>query len=198
MTQNKLRLIVGLGNPGTSYKMTRHNAGFMVIEELSKAFNISLNQRKFDTLFGRGIIRGIAVILAKPIAYMNRSGPPVQKLAQYFKIPSGDLLVIHDDIDLAFGRLKIKDKGGHGGHNGLKSIIETFGDNCFPRLRIGIGRSNFEDSVVDHVLSKFNSAETKILDQILAQAHNAVVEILTNGTSEAMNFFNDRRIIISR
>ena len=198
MIQNKLRLIVGLGNPDISYKMTRHNTGFMVIDELSEAFNIVLNQKKFDALFGRGIIRGINVIIAKPMAYMNRSGPPVQKLAQYFKIPCSDLLIIHDDIDLAFGRLKIKDKGGHGGHKGLKSIIEAFGDNCFPRLRLGIGRSDFESSVSDHVLSRFNFAEAKNLVEIIAQAHDAVVKILTNSTSEAMNVFNDRRIIISR
>jgi len=105
-------MVVGLGNPGEDYRQTRHNAGFLVTDALAGHYKIDVNRSKFDTLYGRGVVNGVAVILLKPMAFMNRSGPPVQKIAHYFKILLQDILVVHDDIDLAFGRLKIKQKGG--------------------------------------------------------------------------------------
>jgi PTH1 family peptidyl-tRNA hydrolase len=126
------------------------------------------------------------------MAFMNRSGPPVQKLAAYFKIPSEDLVVIHDDIDLAFGRLKIKEKGGHGGHKGLKSIINAVGEDEFVRLRIGVGRSDSERGVTNHVLGPFSDEEAGVLDTILSQARDAVVTILTAGSKVGMNRFNTK------
>ena len=131
-------------------------------------------------------------MLAHPTAFMNRSGPPVQKLAAYFKIPSRDMMVIHDDIDLAFGRLQIKEKGGHGGHKGLKSIINATGEDEFVRLRVGVGRSGTERSVTDHVLGPFSDEEAKVLDAILNRAREAVVMILTEGSKVAMNRFNTK------
>jgi len=127
MPSKKIRLIVGLGNPGDTYHETRHNAGFLVLDKVAETFSIAWDKRKFDVVMGRGMIGTREVILAKPQAYMNRSGPPVLKLANYFKISCEEMLIVHDDIDLTFGRIKIKENGGHGGHNGLRSLIDAFG-----------------------------------------------------------------------
>jgi PTH1 family peptidyl-tRNA hydrolase len=195
MPQKNVHLVVGLGNPGEAYEDTRHNAGFLVLDKVSDTFSIELDKRKFDIEFGRGSIKGHEVILAKPQAYMNRSGPPVFRLANYFKLLGKDMLVVHDDIDLTFGRIKIKEKGGHAGHNGLRSIIDAFGADDFARLRIGIGRSE-AFSVTGHVLGRFNSAELKVLEQIMSKARDAVVTILDKGIKECMNTFNNRKVII--
>jgi PTH1 family peptidyl-tRNA hydrolase len=189
-----MRLIVGLGNPGLQYENTRHNAGFLLVDKLAGEFGISVIKNKFDVLYGRGAIEGHKVMLAKPMAFMNRSGWPVQKLAAYFKINSKDLMVVHDDIDLAFGRLKIKEKGGHGGHKGLQSIMNAFGEDEFVRLRIGIGRSEEGGSVSDHVLGPFFADEAKQLDSVLTGARDAVVTILTEGSKVGMNRFNKKKL----
>jgi len=196
MPPNRLRLVVGLGNPGKTYEDTRHNAGFMVADKIARDYSISFNKTKFDAKFGRGFIEDIDVLLAKPMALMNRSGPSLQKLAQYFRIPGEDMLVIHDDIDLAFGRLKIKEKGGHGGHNGIRSIMDAFGGGEFVRLRIGVGRSAAGESVTDHVLGKFSADKSEKLSRIISGARNAVVEILCNGTRAGMNLFNGKDLTI--
>ena len=187
-----LRLIVGLGNPGASYAKTRHNAGFMVVDKLAMDFEFSFDKRKFETVYGRGVIEQSRAVVTKPMAFMNRSGAPLKKLADFFKITSEDMLVIHDDIDLAFGRLKIKEKGGHGGHNGIRSLIDAFGGGDFARLRIGIGRSEPESGVTGHVLGRFNTAETEQLDQIITRARDAVVTILCRGAKVGMNNFNQK------
>jgi PTH1 family peptidyl-tRNA hydrolase len=192
MMKSGISLVVGLGNPGAAYAQTRHNAGFMVADELAGKFDIGFDKRKFDTVFGRGHIEQEPVVLAKPMAFMNRSGPPVKMLADFFKISSEAVLVIHDDIDLAFGRLKIKEKGGHGGHNGIRSLIDAFGRDDFVRLRIGVGRSGFDISVSDHVLSKFTDQENELLAQLIAAARDAVVTILCKGTKAGMNQFNQK------
>jgi PTH1 family peptidyl-tRNA hydrolase len=164
----------------------------MVVDKLAGEFGIALNKNKFDVRYGRGTIKDHQVMLANPMAFMNRSGLPVQKLAAYFKIPSGDMLVIHDDIDLAFGRLQIKEKGGHGGHKGLKSIINAVGGDEFVRLRFGVGRSETGSSVSDYVLGPFYDDERKLLDTILTRARDAVVTILTEGSKIGMNRFNNK------
>ena len=192
MPQQRMRLIVGLGNPGPQYENTRHNAGFMLVDKLAGEFGIAVTKNKFDVLYGRGVIEDSEVMLAKPMAFMNLSGWPVQKLAAYFKINSRDLVVVHDDIDLAFGRLKIKEKGGHGGHKGLKSIINALGEGEFVRLRIGVGRSEAGGSVSDHVLGPFFGGESKQLDALFNRARDAVVTILTEGSKVGMNRFNTK------
>ena len=189
-----MRLVVGLGNPGARYENTRHNAGFMTADKISRDFNILFDKRKFDCDFGRGNIENVEVLLAKPMAYMNRSGPPIQKLAHFFRIQSKEMVVIHDDIDLVFGRLKIKEKGGHGGHRGLKSIIQTVGEDTFVRLRIGVGRSETGSNVSDHVLGPFYDDESTLLDGILNRARDAVVTILTEGPKGGMNRFNKKNV----
>jgi len=197
MPQKRIRLVVGLGNPGNTYKNTRHNVGFMVVDQIAEAFSIALVKQKFDTIFGRGSIDGVEVILAKPTAFMNISGPRVQKIAGYYRILSEDMLIVHDDIDLAFGRIKIKEKGGDGGHKGVRSIIDAFGGGGFTRLRIGVGRPEAGVSAADYVLGKFTIKEKKVLHRIITEARDAVVTILCKGAKEGMDRFNDKSIVIS-
>ncbi len=192
-----MKLIVGLGNPGRSYQDTRHNVGFMIADKIAGDFGISFSKKKFDTVYGRGLIEDNEILLVKPLAYMNRSGPPVQQLARYYRIQSKDMLVIHDDIDLAYGRLKIKEKGGHGGHNGIRSLIDAFGGGDFLRLRIGVGRSETGSDVTGHVLGKFPAQQIQFLDRIIKNARNAVVTILSHGTKVGMNLFNGKDLKIA-
>ncbi len=197
MPEKRVRLVVGLGNPGNDYANTRHNAGFLVVDEMAAAWAISIHQKKFNVELGRGRVNGIETILVKPQAYMNKSGLPVRQVGDYFKIPYQDMLVIHDDIDLEFGRLKIKEKGGHGGHNGVRSLIDALGEDAFVRLRVGVGRSGNEGNVVNHVLGTFNQQERALLEKVIKRARDAVETILCEGAKEGMNRFNDRRIHIS-
>jgi PTH1 family peptidyl-tRNA hydrolase len=131
------------------------------------------------------------------MAFMNRSGPPVQKLAHYYQIQCEDMLVIHDDIDLAYGRLKIKEKGGHGGHNGIRSLMDAFGGGDFVRLRIGVGRSEFGQSVTNHVLGRFSAQHAEFLNRIISAGRDAVVTVLCKGTKAGMNLFNRKDLAIT-
>jgi PTH1 family peptidyl-tRNA hydrolase len=194
MPSRQLFLVAGLGNPGAAYAQTRHNVGFMVADKIAAEYDIGFDKRKFDTTFGRGRVEQMPVVLVKPQAFMNRSGWPLKMLTDFLKIPSEAVLVVHDDIDLAFGRLKIKEKGGHGGHNGIRSLIDAFGTDIFVRLRIGVGRSGPDRSISDHVLGRFSEQEAKSLDAIITTARDAVVTILCNGTKKAMNQFNQKLI----
>lgn len=191
MTQKRLYLIVGLGNPGDKYADTRHNVGFLVVDGVAESYSIPINKTKFNVIFGRGFINdGREAILAKPMAFMNRSGPPILSLAKYFRVPCEDMLVIHDDIDLTFERLKITMKGGHGGHNGVRSLIDAFGGGDFSRLRLGVGHPEVPFDAADHVLGKFSIEEKKMLPQLITRARDAVVTIVCNGINEGMNKFN--------
>jgi len=194
MSDRTLHVVAGLGNPGDKYGGTRHNVGFFVVDALSSEYSIPLDRRKFDALYGRGSVKGEEVILIKPQSYMNRSGIPICRFMDYFEISHRNMLVIHDDIDLVYGRIKIKAKGGHGGHNGVRSIIDTLGDDNFTRLRVGIGRSENESNVTRYVLGRFRSDEKKLLEQIVARSRDAAVTILCEGTKEGMNRFNERTI----
>ncbi len=193
---NPSHLVVGLGNPGSEYAGTRHNAGFRVVERLAEDFAIPLAQERCQALFGSGSIRGVAVVLAKPMAFMNRSGPPVKGLIDFLGISSERTVVIHDDLDLALGRLKIKEKGGHGGHKGVRSLMDAVGDGNFTRVRIGIGRSRLPDGLqpdmVEYVLGRFSEQEEALLEPVLARACEAVVTVLCQGTREGMNRFNGK------
>lgn len=197
MPVSNVILMVGLGNPGRSYEETRHNAGFMVVDNISDNFDIPLARKKHDTVFGRGAIEGRDVILAKPMAFMNNSGPPIRRLAHFFKIPVSDLFVIHDDIDLVYGRLKIMEKGGHGGHKGIESLTKAFGSSDFPRLRIGVGRPDITSDVTNHVLGKFTREEEQILGEVITRAREGVLLLLRKGVKEGMNQINSRRLLIS-
>jgi peptidyl-tRNA hydrolase, PTH1 family len=187
-------MLVGLGNPGEAYRQTRHNVGFQVLDCLSQEYGIPLNDRRFDNCYGLGVIADQAVVLAAPQAFMNRSGPPVLRLLSYYDISSKDVLIIHDDIDLAFGRIKIKEKGGHGGHNGLKSVMDALSSGEFARLRIGIGRPARGGDVIDHVLGTYSTQENEMLDAVLARASDAAVTVLCHGAKVGMDRFHRKTI----
>jgi len=169
-----------------------------VVDALAKAYSILMQRRRKEIVFGVGRIEGKEVILAKPKSYMNLSGPPVHRLCREMNLSSEAVLVIHDDIDLAFGNIKIKEKGGHGGHNGIRSLMESLGSDRFSRIRIGIGRPETEASVTDFVLGDFGPEETVILDQVIQRAKEAVICILSHGTTEGMNRFNTNKTRVSR
>ncbi|MDY6950827.1 MAG: aminoacyl-tRNA hydrolase [Thermodesulfobacteriota bacterium] len=194
MPEDQFRLIVGLGNPGEKYRHTRHNMGFMVVDRLAHAHGILLERRKFNVLLGRGKVGSQPIILAKPMTYMNLSGPAVRDLAFFFKFEKQDILVIHDDIDLVFGQIKIKEKGGNGGHNGVKSLIEALGTGEFTRLRVGIGRPETRQRVRAYVLSGFDAQQETLLENIVSTAQDAAETILFKGVPEAMNRFHGKTI----
>jgi peptidyl-tRNA hydrolase, PTH1 family len=189
-TSGRLRLVVGLGNPGAKYAATRHNIGFRVVDRLADDFGISFGREKFNAVFGRGRVEGQDVVLAKPMAFMNLSGPPVRAVAEFFRISLQAMVIVHDDIDLDYGRLKIKVKGGHGGHNGIRSVINAFSGGDFTRLRVGIGRSGAGAQVADYVLDQFTREEAAELPHLIGRARDAVVTILCKGTKVGMNQFN--------
>jgi peptidyl-tRNA hydrolase, PTH1 family len=185
-------LVAGLGNPGRRYTATRHNIGFRVIGALAATTGVRMDREETDISWGRGGIAGQDVILAQPMAYMNCSGPPIRRLMERKKIGREALLVIHDDIDLAFGRLKIKEKGGDGGHRGVRSLMDALGSGNFGRLRIGIGRPAGDIDTVDYVLGRFDPDEARALSPIIERACEAVNTVLTDGIRTAMNRFNMR------
>jgi PTH1 family peptidyl-tRNA hydrolase len=183
-------MIVGLGNPGPKYSITRHNVGFKVIEAISREFVLSLKMHPANARVGSGRILGKEVVMVQPMAYMNLSGNPVYQLTQSFGLSCEDILIVHDDMDLAFGRIKIKEKGGSGGHKGIQSLMDAFGGGNFARLRMGIGRPEAGMSALDHVLSSFNLEENNMLEHIISRARDAAVTVLCNGAKEGMNRFN--------
>jgi PTH1 family peptidyl-tRNA hydrolase len=167
----------------------------MVIDEIARQYDINLNKNKFNALFGRGRLESLDVILAKPMSYMNRSDGPVFQLASYYKISNNDLYIIHDDMDLAFGKIKIKEKGGHGGHRGIKSVINTLKTGEITRIRIGVGRPDVNVSVTDHVLNVFRKDEEERLERILVVSQEAVVTVLCEGAKAGMDRFNNKAIL---
>ena len=187
-----MKIIAGLGNPGDRYLFTRHNAGFMAVDRLAVNHSLSFGRKRFDALVAEGTIAGIAVTLLKPQTFMNLSGAAVGRFVHYFKCDPAELLVVHDDLDLPFGTLRIKSGGGDGGHKGLKSIIEHLGTEEFLRLRLGIGKPSHKDFVESYVLEPFGSEERTRLPDVLDRACDALEEILRSGPQAAMNRFNAR------
>ena len=181
-------LIVGLGNPGKEYDNTRHNIGFKAIDFLSREYNIELNGEKFKGIYGQGFIKNEKVILLKPTTYMNLSGESVRAIIDFYKLTNEDILVIYDDISLDVGKLRIREKGSAGGHNGIKSIIAHLGTDVFSRIKVGVGQP--KGDLVNHVLGKFSKEETEILDEVLDVVVKATEVIVKENTKEAMNKFN--------
>ena len=179
-------LIIGLGNPGSRYQYTRHNIGFMVLEKIAAQWEVDLKQKSFDALWNRGKIAGIKVLLALPQTYMNLSGNVARKLLAYFKVDVSNLIVIHDDLDLPLGTVRLKSGGGDAGHKGLKSIITCLGSADFMRVRMGIGKPADRTPVEDYVLQKFNSDESTLLQQIIKSASEATADIITSCMQQAM------------
>jgi len=187
-----LKLIVGLGNPGFKYQATRHNIGFLTLDKIADNYDISILVKSFHACVGRGKIGNIPVLLAKPQTFMNLSGVSVRKCTDYFKIDLADLIVVHDDIDLPFGMIRIKAGGGHAGHKGLISIIEYLGNSEFIRLRVGIGKPPDKLLVEKYVLETFTDEEMKLLPLITMTASNALTAMIVSGIQAAMNQYNCR------
>jgi PTH1 family peptidyl-tRNA hydrolase len=187
-----VKLIVGLGNPGPKYLLSRHNAGFLAVDILAREENIGIKTARFDSLLGKGSISGVPVILAKPQTFMNLSGAAIEKLVRFFKIDIENVIVIHDDLDLSFNDVRVKMGGGNAGHKGLRSVIDHLASSEFVRIRIGIGKPSGKEMVEDYVLERFSEDEVKLLPDITARAFNAVIEVVSSGVQAAMNKFNVR------
>jgi PTH1 family peptidyl-tRNA hydrolase len=186
-------LLVGLGNPGREYRHNRHNVGFMALGEIARRAGVDLRTRRFQGIYGQGAYGGRRVVLLQPETYMNLSGESVGPAARFFKVAHEDVVVMHDDVDFPFGKIQVKDGGGHGGHNGLKSIVSALGSSAFRRVRIGIGRpAQSRVPVADYVLSDFYPEEKRALTDVLWKVADAVELILRDGVLRAMNQFNGR------
>ena len=185
-------LLVGLGNPEPRYEVTRHNIGFMAIDRLGDRHGIALTQQKFHGRYASGFIGESKVTLLEPLTYMNVSGKSVQAARAFYSFEDRDIVVLHDDLDLEPGTVRVKIGGGHGGHNGLRDIIAKTGTNDFVRIRLGIGRPE-QGSVTDWVLSPFRTDELDALDEQLTVAADAVEMILRDGPVAAQNEFNGRK-----
>ncbi|HOC23379.1 MAG TPA: aminoacyl-tRNA hydrolase [Anaerolineaceae bacterium] len=183
-------LIVGLGNPGLAYRHNRHNVGFMVADALADKLEIPLKRVKFKAQIGNGKLEDIPIIIAKPLTFMNNSGEAVAPLVRYFKVPLERLLVIHDDMDLPLGTLRMRPSGGSAGHNGMLSIFDKLGTNAIPRLRVGIGRPPGRMDPADYVLQDFPKSDEELLKMVIAQACEAALAFITTGLEKAMNTYN--------
>ena len=167
-------LILGLGNPGPRYELTKHNAGFWVVDNLAEKYNIRLDRHKYFSLYGRGEIEGLEVVIAKPMTYMNESGKAAKSLLSAFSLSPEQMLVIHDDIDLPLGKIKKKLKGGDGGQRGIRSTIQSVRTGEFARVRVGIGRPEDKDDIVDYVLSLFDEEDSGQVNEVIEQAVQTV------------------------
>lgn len=186
-------LIAGLGNPGPRYAQTRHNVGFCVIDQLAARFSIPMQDRKFPAHWGEGRIGGRKVVLVKPMTFMNRSGDAVGALLRYYRIRPQALLVVHDDLDLPLGRIRIARRGGAGGHRGVASIIQAVGGGDFARLKLGIGRPLYGEPVEAYVLDGFYSDQLPAVKEMVDRAAIAALAVLEEGLEAAMNRFNRRQ-----
>ena len=193
---SEIKLIVGLGNPGDKYTDTRHNAGELLIERLARRFNVSLNpESKFFGKTARTLVNGKEIRLLVPTTFMNLSGKAVGALASFYRIKPEEILVIHDELDLPPGTAKLKQGGGHGGHNGLKDIVAQLGNNNnFYRLRIGIGHPGHRDLVAGYVLNKPSPADRDALEKVLDEAADCVEMIFKDGMVKATNRLNSFKI----
>jgi PTH1 family peptidyl-tRNA hydrolase len=187
-----MKLIVGLGNPGREYRETRHNVGFMVVDEIARRHNLTLAPAPSqipDAMIAKKF-GDDALLMAKPLTFMNNSGEAVAALARYYDVPVGDLLIVVDEVALPFGRLRARARGSAGGHNGLKSVIARLGTTEFSRLRLGIGRGDARRDLADHVLSKFEADEQSAVGEFIARAADAAEMFAAEGIEKVMNTYN--------
>ncbi|MCR5214434.1 MAG: aminoacyl-tRNA hydrolase [Eubacterium sp.] len=185
-----MKIITGLGNPGIRYAGTRHNMGFSVVTGLSDAFGIPMNKKECKAITGHGFIAGEKVVLAMPQTYMNLSGEAVSELLHFYKCETSDLIIIYDDVDLDVGKIRIRQKGSAGGHNGIKSIIQCIGSDQFDRIKVGVGSRPEEGNMVDHVLGRFPREQMPEIRDAVDRAVHAAEEIVVAGAASAMNKFN--------
>ncbi len=189
-----MKIIAGLGNPTREYEGTRHNIGFSVIDKLAEQYNISMTEKKHKAICGKGIIEGEKVVLLKPQTYMNLSGESIGEAVNYYKVdPEEDLIVIYDDIDLDVGRLRIREKGSAGGHNGMKNIIAHLGTEVFPRIRVGVGAKPKGWDLADYVLGRFPKEELEDIEAAGLDACQAVALIISQDVKAAMNQMNVKK-----
>lgn len=189
-------LIVGLGNPGKQYENTRHNVGFDAIDVLVDEYRIPSSGKQHKAMYGKGVIEGQKVILAKPLTYMNLSGKAVRAMVDYYKIdPETELLVIFDDISLAPGNIRIRKKGSAGGHNGIKSIITHLGTQNFQRIKVGVGEKPKNWDLADYVLGTFSKDDRKLVDEALERTAKAAALIVQGEIDEAMNLYNKKLVV---
>lgn len=185
-----MKLLAGLGNPGPQYRDTRHNAGFLVVDALARRREVDSWREAFRALVARTTFSGEAVLLVKPLTFMNLSGESVAAVAGFYKIEPADLLVIVDEAALPLGRLRARREGSAGGHNGLKSIIQHLGTTAFPRLRIGVGRGEERRDLSDHVLGRFDASEREEISAAVLRAAEAAEMFVSDGIERVMNAFN--------
>ncbi len=185
-----MQIVVGLGNPGPRYKETRHNVGFAVVSLLADRHGISLQQKRFRAQLGTGPVGTKSTLLACPQTFMNRSGDSVGPLVGFYKVPPEQVVVVHDELDLPFGVVKVKSGGGHGGHNGLRDLVQKMGSPDFVRVRVGIGRPQGPIDVSAWVLARWNGEEGRLLGPVLDRAADAAEAVLSDGVKDAMNRFN--------
>ncbi|MBF0202148.1 MAG: aminoacyl-tRNA hydrolase [Desulfamplus sp.] len=194
MPLKEIYMITGLGNPGRDYLRTRHNMGFLAVDELARRHGLAFSRSRFDSEMVKGRIDGADILLVKPCSYMNRSGFPVRKISDYYNIDPSNIIVLHDDLDLPFGRLMVVKGRGHGGHNGIRSIIEMLGTRDFIRVRAGIGHPDEScdksRDVTGHVLGNFSKEEIGSLDGFIAGTADACELIISKGVVSAMNSVN--------
>ena len=183
-------IIVGLGNPDKEYEWTRHNTGFIALDKLAHKYRINVTTQKHKALVGTGIIDGEKVILVKPQTYMNLSGEAVREVINFYKEDLKNLVVIFDDIDLPLGKIRIKEKGSAGTHNGVKSLVKELGSQEFKRIKIGIGNPTGNIDLVSHVLGKFSKEEMEVVEKSSESAVEAIEMIIKNNLLGAMNKFN--------
>jgi len=191
---NKLKAVVGLGNPGPQYAGTKHNAGFMVVDQVvEKVSEIKTEAHRYESQFYQVRYASSDLLLVKPLTYMNLSGRATAKIARIFKLKPQEVLVVYDCMDLPLGRLRLRPSGSSGGHKGMESIIQAFESQEVPRLRVGIGRSEKSDSV-EHVLSEYSGPENEIMAKVLNEAVKAVLLAVRGGVVKAMNKYNALRL----
>lgn len=188
-------LIAGLGNPGSRFEYTRHNAGFLTIDNLAKKLNIKVNKLKFKSLIGEGFIGNEKIILMKPSTYMNDSGKAIIDCVRYYSIEPENIIVICDDIDIPFGTIRVKRKGSAGTHNGLKSIIYHIQSENFPRIKVAVGQNTNNIDLKDFVIGQFTKEEFEVLDKEIEMASNAAIGIVENGVDYSMNNFNGKSVL---
>nr|WP_325191062.1 aminoacyl-tRNA hydrolase [uncultured Selenomonas sp.] len=188
-----MKIIAGLGNPGLQYAKTKHNVGFMLLDALAQHLGASPWKEAFTSLISEVRIDGEKIFLVKPQTYMNESGAAIGPMLVYYKVGLEDLIVVHDDMDIPAGMIRIRKKGGSGGHNGIKSIIAHVGGENFPRIRIGIGRPLSGWSVIDHVLAPFSSEDIPHIRTAIEMLLPAVSTMVTNGVDLAMNRYNPQK-----
>lgn len=191
-----MRLLIGLGNPGAQYAGTRHNVGFAALEVLALRHGLQMTKSRFKSLVSRGRIKGVDVMLAMPQTYMNLSGEAVRLITDYFRIELEDILVLHDDMDIEVGRLKVAARGRSGGHKGIASLIQHLGRENFGRIKIGVGRPRAGDRAENHVLSSFPPQEREDMEQVLEDAADAATIFITEGVAETQALYNRRALYI--